>query len=63
MGNMVYRWEVGVEVWVTWCTGGRLGWKWKVYRWEVGNMVYRWEVGVEVWVTWCTGGRLGWKYG
>ena len=25
MGNMVYRWEVGVEVWVTWCTGGRLG--------------------------------------
>ena len=25
MGNMVYRWEVGVEVWVTWCTGERLG--------------------------------------
>ena len=57
MGNMVYRWEVGVEVWVTWCTGGRLGGE------SMGNMVYRWEVGVEVWVTWCTGGRLGWKYG
>ena len=54
MGNMVYRWEVGVEVWVT-CMGGWGG--------SMGNMVYRWEVGVEVWVTWCTGGRLGWKYG
>ena len=39
MGNMVYRWEVGVEVWVTWCTGGRLG------GGSMGNMVYRWEVG------------------